>query len=53
MNGNTMKLLSEYIAEQHKKDRERNAKTYSNIYEKSVTDTNGVCQDWDDKENND
>lgn len=53
MNGNTMKLLAEYIAEQNRKERERNFKTYGTIYEKAVTDTNGVKQDWNDKEDND
>jgi hypothetical protein len=45
MNGKTMKLLSEYIAEQHRKDRERNSKSgYEKIY---VQDTNGVEDDKD------
>ena len=35
MNGKTMKLLVEYIADQHRKERERWAKTYSNIYKKT------------------
>lgn len=43
MDGKTMKLLSEYIAEQHRKDRERNSKSgYEHVY---VQDTNGVEQD--------
>ena len=43
MNGKTMKLLSEYIAEQHRLDRERNRKSgYERIY---VQDTNGVEDD--------
>lgn len=50
MNGNTMKLLSEYIAELHRKEKERDAKTYSTIYESAVTDTNGVEQDWDNED---
>ena len=49
MNGKTMQLLSEYIAELHRRERERNQRTYSTIYESAVTDTNGVEQDWDDK----
>jgi hypothetical protein len=54
MNGKTMKLLSEYIAEQNRKDRERNSKSgYDSIYQNAVTDTNGVKQDWVDKEDND
>jgi hypothetical protein len=45
MNGQTMKLLSEYIAEQHRLDRERNRKSgYERIY---VQDTNGVEDDVD------
>ena len=45
MNGQTMKLLSEYIAEQHRKERERNAKSgYENVY---VQDTNGIEDDTD------
>ena len=40
-----MKLLSEYIAEQHRLDRERNRKSgYERIY---VQDTNGVEDDAD------
>jgi hypothetical protein len=43
MDGKTMKLLSEYIADQHRRERERNAKSgYEKIY---VQDTNGVEQD--------
>ena len=43
MNGQTMKLLSEYIAEQRRKERERNSKSgYERIY---TQDTNGVEQD--------
>jgi hypothetical protein len=45
MNGKTMKLLSEYIAEQHRLDRERNRKSgYERIY---VQDTNGIEDDAD------
>jgi hypothetical protein len=45
MNGKTMKLLSEYIAEQHRLDRDRNRKSgYERIY---VQDTNGVEDDAD------
>jgi hypothetical protein len=45
MNGKTIKLLSEYIAEQHRLDRERNRKSgYERIY---VQDTNGVEDDAD------
>jgi len=45
MNGKTMKLLSEYIAEQHRQDRERNRKSgYEKIY---VQDTNGIEDDTD------
>jgi hypothetical protein len=48
MNGKTMKLLSEFIADQHRRERERNAKSgYEKIY---VQDTNGVE---DDVEGND
>jgi hypothetical protein len=43
MDGKTMKLMSEHIAEMHRLDRERNAKSgYDRIY---VQDTNGVEQD--------
>lgn len=43
MNGNTIKLLSEYIADQHRKERERNAKSgYERVY---VQDTNGIEDD--------
>ena len=46
MNGKTMKLLSEYIADQHRRERERNAKSdYEKIY---VQDTNGVEDDVED-----
>ena len=46
MNDKTMKLLVEYIADQNRRERERNSKTYATIYETAVTDTNGVEQDW-------
>jgi hypothetical protein len=47
MNGKTMKLLSEYIADQHRQERERNNKSgYQKIY---VQDTNGIEDDADDK----
>jgi hypothetical protein len=43
MNGKTMKLLSEYIADQHRRERERHVKSgYEKIY---VQDTNGVEDD--------
>jgi hypothetical protein len=43
MNGKTMKLLSEYMADQHRQDRERNAKSgYKKVY---TQDTNGVEDD--------
>jgi hypothetical protein len=43
MNGKTMKLLSEYIADQHRRERERNSKSgYEKIY---VQDTNGIEDD--------
>jgi hypothetical protein len=43
MNGNTMKLLSEYIADQHRRERERTSKSgYEKIY---VQDTNGIEDD--------
>ena len=45
MDGKTMKLLSEYIADQHRRERERNAKRgYEKIY---VQDTNGTEDDTD------
>jgi hypothetical protein len=45
MDGKTIKLLSEYIAEQHRKDRERNSKSgYERVY---VQDTNGTEDDTD------
>jgi hypothetical protein len=48
MNGKTMKLLSEFIEDQHRQERERNAESgYEKIY---VQDTNGVE---DDVEGND
>lgn len=50
MNGETMKTLSEYIAELHRRERERNQKTYGTIYQSAVTDTNGVEKDWDDQD---
>jgi hypothetical protein len=55
MNGQTIKLLSEYIADQHRRERERNAKSgYEKIY---LQDTNGVEQDdvdtfWPPADNN-
>ena len=43
MDGKTIRLLSEYIAEQHRKERERNSKSgYEKIY---VQDTNGIEDD--------
>ena len=39
MNSNTMKLLVEYIAEQHRKERERYAQTYRTIYETNTKKT--------------
>lgn len=45
MDGKTMKLLSEYIADQHRRERERNAK--SGYETGHVQDTNGVEQDTD------
>ena len=43
MDGKTIRLLSEYIADQHRRERERNAKSgYHTIYKQ---DTNGVEQD--------
>jgi hypothetical protein len=43
MDGKTMKLLSEYIADQHRQERERNSKIgYKKIY---VQDTNGTEDD--------
>lgn len=45
MDGKTIRLLSEYIAEQHRKDRERNNKSgYERVY---VQDTNGTEDDTD------
>jgi hypothetical protein len=44
MDGKTMKLLSEYIADQHRRERERNSQSgYQKIY---VQDTNGVENDY-------
>ena len=46
MEGKTIKLLSEFIADQHRRERERNAKSgYEKIY---VQDTNGVEDDSED-----
>jgi hypothetical protein len=43
MNGPTMKALSEYMADQHRRNQERNKQSgYERIY---VQDTNGVEQD--------
>jgi hypothetical protein len=48
MDGKTMKLLSEYIADQHRRERERNSKSgYEKIY---VQDTNGVENDAEDND---
>jgi hypothetical protein len=45
MEGKTIRLLSEFIAEQHRKERERNNKSgYQKIY---VQDTNGIEDDTD------
>lgn len=49
MNGETMRTLSEYIAELHRREREREQKIYGTHYESAVTDTNGVEQDWEEK----
>lgn len=39
------------IADHHRRERERDAVTYSSVYQTAVTDTNGVEKDWeDDKE---
>jgi len=48
MNGKTMKLLVEYIADQHRKERERYAQTYRTIYQKP-SDTKEVNQTKDNK----
>lgn len=48
MTGDTMRTLAEYIVELNR--REREIKNYSKLYESAVTDTNGVEQDWDEKE---
>ena len=51
MDGKTIRTIAEMIADHHRRERERNAVTYSGIYQNSVTDTNGVEKDWeDDKE---
>ena len=43
MEGKTIRLLSEYIADQHRRERERNAKSgYEKIY---VQDTKGIEDD--------
>ena len=43
MDGKTIRLLSEYIADQHRRERERNSKSgYEKIY---VQDTNGIEDD--------
>jgi hypothetical protein len=43
MDGKTIRLLSEYIADQHRRERERNANSgYEKIY---VQDTNGIEDD--------
>jgi hypothetical protein len=43
MDGKTIKLLSEYIADQHRRERERNSKSgYERVY---VQDTNGTEDD--------
>jgi hypothetical protein len=45
MDGKTIRLLSEYIADQHRQERERNNKSgYQKIY---VQDTNGIEDDTD------
>jgi hypothetical protein len=45
MEGKTIRLLSEYIADQHRRERERNSKSgYEKIY---VQDTNGIEDDTD------
>ena len=45
MEGKTIRLLSEYIAEQHRKERNRNAQSgYEKIY---IQDTNGIEDDSD------
>jgi hypothetical protein len=43
MDGKTIRLLSEYIADQHRRERERNSKSgYERVY---VQDTNGTEDD--------
>lgn len=43
MDGKTIKLLSEYIVEQNRRERERNNKSgYDRVY---VQDTNGIEDD--------
>jgi hypothetical protein len=45
MDGKTMKLLSEYIADQHRRERERSSKSgYEKTY---VQDSNGIEDDTD------
>lgn len=47
MEGRTIRILSEYIAELHRRDRERNrASGYSSIYTEAEQDTNGVQRDY-------
>lgn len=47
MDGKTIKLLSEYIADQHRREREQNSKIgYERVY---TQDTNGIEQDWSDE----
>jgi hypothetical protein len=50
VDGKTIRLLSEYIAEHHRRERLKESVTYNPIYESAVTDTNGVEQDWEEKE---
>ena len=45
MDGKTIQLLSEYIADQHRREQERSSKSgYEKIY---VQDTNGIEDDAD------
>ena len=47
MEGRTIRILSEYIADQHRRDRDRNRNSgYTSIYQTSEFDTNGVERDW-------
>lgn len=54
MQGHTIRLLSEYIADLHRRDRERDRNSSQpTVYQTAEFDTNGVERDWSGDERSD